>query len=168
MYICILQSLSARSLQQIFNFSPDMHYGLGWTTVIQLVATHFISQTFFSGITELVNNIQHSVGKIQHLCVLKDDGGFTTDCHCIFTPALAYLEKQIHLVNMLESVLRSENIVISSLDDILWAQGSPPDLTNSSLLAVQVVQGVICHVVAVIEKGNPFQDLMKFVQKNTA
>ena len=69
---------------------------------------------------------------------------------------------------MLESVLRSENIVISSLDDILWAQGSPPDLTNSSLLAVQVLQGVICHVVAVIEKGNPFQDLMKFVQKNTA
>ena len=135
---------------------------------MQLLTTNFILKTFFPGITELVNNIQHSVGKIQHLCVLKDDGGFTTHCHCIFTTTLTYLEKQIHRVNMLESVLRSENIVISSLDDILWAQGSPPDLTNSSLLAVQGVQGVICHVVAVIEKGNPFQDLMKFVQKNTA
>ena len=74
----MLQSLSTVSLQQIFNFSPDMHYGLGWTAVIQLVTSLLIFKTFFAGITELVNNIQHSVGKIQHFCVLKDDGAFTT------------------------------------------------------------------------------------------
>ena len=74
----MLQSLSASSLQQIFNFSSDMHDGLGWTAVIQLLTLVLISNTFFSGITELVNNVQHSVGKIQHFCVLKDDRAFTT------------------------------------------------------------------------------------------
>ena len=74
----MLQSLSASSLQQIFNFSSDMHDGLGWTTVIQLLTLDLISKTFFSGITELVNNVQHSVGKIQHFGVLKDDRSITT------------------------------------------------------------------------------------------
>merc|ERR1719225_2056798 len=97
-----------------------MHYGLRGTSVIQLVTTYIIFNSFFPSITELVNNIQHSVGEIQHFCVL---------------------EKQIHLVNMLESVLR------------------PPNLTNSSLLAVQVVDGVICHGEPVIQEGYPFQDL---------
>ena len=72
----MLQSfiLSADSLQQFFNFSPDMHYGLRRTAVVQLVTSQGIFQTFFPGLTELVNNIQHTVGEIQHFCVLKDDG----------------------------------------------------------------------------------------------
>ena len=45
--------------------------------------------------------------------------------------------------------------------------GSPPNLTNSSLLAFQVVHCVICHAVAVIEKGNPLQDLIKLELENT-
>ena len=67
-------NLSADSLQQSFDFSPDLHYGLRRTAVVQLVTTNSIFKTFFPGITELVNNIQHSVGEIQHFCVLKDDG----------------------------------------------------------------------------------------------
>ena len=111
--IFMLQSLnlSADSLQQICNFSPDMHYGLRRTAVVQFLTTNFIFKTFFPGITELVNNIQHSVGEIQHFCVLKEEeSSYYIDCHCIFRPpALTYLEKQIHPVNMLETVLRSEN-----------------------------------------------------------
>ena len=82
--IFMLQSLnlSADSLQQIFYFSPDMHYGLRWTAVVQFLTTNFIFKTFFPGITELVNNIQHSVGEIQHFCVLKDDRAI--DCHYIY------------------------------------------------------------------------------------
>ena len=82
--IFMLQSLnlSADSLQQICNFSPDMHYGLRWTAVVQFLTTNFIFKTFFPGITELVNNIQHSVGEIQHFCVLKDDRAI--DCHYIY------------------------------------------------------------------------------------
>ena len=80
---------------------------------MQLLTTNFILKTFFPGITELVNNIQHSVREIQHFCVLKDDGFTTLSLFSILFYSsqhyLTYLEKQIHLVNMLETVLRSEN-----------------------------------------------------------
>ena len=164
----MLQSLSAGSLQQIFNFSSDMHDGLGWTAVIQLLTLDLISKTFFSGITELVNNVQHSVGKIQHFCVLKDDRAFTT--------LSLYIHTSINLPWKTDPSCQRAGICSQVWKSLLSIHymishnylGSPPNLTNSSLLAVQVVHGVICHVVAIIEKGNPFQDLIKLGTESPA
>ena len=44
--------------------------------------------------------------------------------------------------------------MISSIDFVL-----PPNLADCSLLTIHIVESIVCHVVAVVQNRNPFQDL---------